>query len=544
MAGSSYVIGIDFGTGSARAVLVDAADGRLAGHAQAAYPHGVMTGTLPGGEALPPDWALQDADDYLAVTRELLTSLGERARADRAEVLAVGLDFTASTPLPARADGAPLSRLHPGAPHAYVKLWKHHAAEPWAQRLNARGGDFLRYTGGMTSCEWLPAKAGQLASEAPALWAETERFIEAGDWMVWQLTGREVRSSCQAGYKAHHVTGEGYPEALEAEAPGLRARLAEPRPIGTAAGALGGDWLRETGLPGEPVVAVATVDAHAVVPAVGVARPGALVASLGTSACHLMVDPHCHCIPGVAGVVRDGILPGYWGYECGQAGFGDLLAWFVAAFAPDEPREQAFARFREAAAALAPGESGVLALDWWHGCRTPLMNPGLSGLFVGMTLETSPAALYRALLESLCLGTRRVIDTLTGGGLAVNALLLTSGLAERNPLLVRLMADITGRSVQVPEVTEATARGAAIHALAASGAVAGFDEAVARLGARSARSHEPDPAAVAVYDELYALYGELAGQFGDGRLMARLRALQPQRQPAGGGPPAPSPEGC
>lgn len=525
MAGKRYLIGIDYGTESARGVILDADNGVLMARQGHVYAHGVMERVLPSGRTLPPQWALQDADDYLHAAADILGALARQVP-HGGEVVGIGIDCTASSPLPALADGTPLSRLYPHEPHAYVKLWKHHSAQPWAERMNATRADFLCYTGGTTSCEWLASKAAQLAHESPQLWDETERFIEAGDWIVSQLVGCEVRSNCQAGYKAHYLADEGYPEALNDLAPGLIERLGEPRRVGTVAGSLSAQWRARSGLRDEPVVAVATVDAHAVVPAVGVTQPGVMVGSLGTSACHLLLDPQCHAIPGVAGVVRDGIVPGLWGYECGQAGFGDILDWFVRSFPAAADEASSFARYNGAAASIPAGRSGLLALDWWNGCRTPLMNPDLSGLFVGLTLNTRRDEMYRALLESLCFGSRRIIETLEGGGLAIGRLVLTSGLAERNPLLMQIMADVTGREIHVPVVTEATARGAAIHAAVAAGVVTDFGEAAARLGAGEGRRYVPADRAAAVYQRLYGVYGELFDFFAEHRAMRVLGELR------------------
>lgn len=521
-----FIVGLDFGTESARGVLIDGASGDTVASLEQTYPHGVMDRHLPDGTLLPPGWALQVADDYLSVAEGILSGLADAVRSGDGFLASIGVDFTACTPLPTSEHGAPLSRAFPAEPHAYVKLWKHHAAQPWADLLNAEGGDYLRYTGGTTSCEWLLPKAAQLRDEAPDLWEQTARFIEAGDWLVWQLTGRECRSLCQAGYKAHYVDGRGYPSDLERFVPGLSRRLAEPVAVGRAAGELSAAWCDRLGLDRAPLVAVATVDAHAVVPAVGVGGPGTLVASLGTSACHLMVDARCYTIPGVAGVVRDGILPGYWGYEAGQAGFGDLLSWFVTRFPAGEDRAASFAHYNRRAATLAPGECGVIALDWINGCRTPLMNPELSGAFVGVTLESRSVDLYRALLESLCFGSRRIVETLNDGGVVVEDVVVTSGLAERAPFLVSMLANVTGRPVALPEVHEPTARGAAIHGAVAANVVPDFDAGIRAYGARRSRRVEPEAPAVAVYDRLYARYRALSDQLSGSGVMTELRALR------------------
>jgi L-ribulokinase len=463
-------------------------------------------------------------DDWLDAAEHLLARLAAAVPAG-GTVVGIGVDTTASTPLPTAADGTPLARAHPDTPHALAKLWKHHAAQPQADRLDALGGGHLARTGGRTSCEWLPAKAAELAEGAPDLWAETARFVECGDWLVWQLTGREARSACQAGYKAHRVDGA-WPAELDRLVPGLTDRLAEPLPVGTAAGPLTEAWRRRTGLPGTSTVAVATIDAHAAVPAVGVAEPGVLVGALGTSACYLLMADHLAEAPGIAGAVEDGVIPGWWGYETGQAGFGDVLDWFVRRFCADEAPETAFARLTEAATTLAPGQCGLVALDWLNGARTPFVDPELSGLLLGLTLRTTPVDIWRALLEGLCFGARRVVETMVEAGLPVDRVVLTSGLAERNPLLLRLFADIVGRPVTVPEVAEATARGAAIHGALAAGVYPDFAAATAALGPRTARTIDPDPEAAAVYDRLYAIYRAESDRFAATDTMAGLRALR------------------
>ena len=317
-----YLIGLDYGSESARGVLIDMRGGRLAGRHTHAYRRGVLSAALPGGVALPPFWALQDAADYTEAADAILSALG------RGKVIrGIGLGFTASSPLPARADGTPLSRLHPERPHAYVKLWKHAAAQPWADRITARGGPFLDDCGGRLSSNSLTAKAAELAEEAPDLWAEADRFIEAGDWLVWQLCGRECRSLAFAAFKAQYRAETGYPRGL---VPGLDSKLSLAVPVGTPAGTLSEAWRARTGILGTATVAVAVIDSHAVMPAVGAVQPGTLVGALGTSAVFLLLDDGVRPLPpGIEGVARDATLPGLRCFEAGQAGFGDTLAWFV-----------------------------------------------------------------------------------------------------------------------------------------------------------------------------------------------------------------------
>jgi L-ribulokinase len=521
---ATYLIGLDFGTESARGVLVDAASGQVvAGHVHA-YRHGVIAGRLPGGEPLGWGWALQDAADYLEAAQAILTALGRGRR-----VASVGLDFTASSPMPVGHDGRPLSEALPREPHAYVKLWKHRAAQPQAEAISARGGGFLANFGGKVSGEWLLAKASQLAEEAPSLWAATARFIEAGDWMVWQLTGRETRSLGFAAYKAQYTPEAGYPRGV---VPGLEERLTPPEPVGAAAGSLTEGWLERTGIEGPAVVAVAVIDSHALLPAVGAVGSGCLACALGTSAVYLFLSETHRPLPaGIEGVARDGSIRGLWCYEAGQAGFGDVLAWFARAFPAAADPADTFRRYNAAAAAIAPGSSRLLALDWWNGNRVPHADSTLSGLLLGLDLQTTGDQIYRALLESICFGARSILDRFEGGGLAVGRIIAASGLASSNPVLLQILADVLERAVEVPALDHATAVGAAIHGAVAAGLVSGYAEGAARFGARSARTFRPHPPHAPVYRALYREYAALAGS---AELRAAMHGLNQVRPaPAG-----------
>jgi L-ribulokinase len=511
------LIGLDFGSESARGVLLDAATGAELAHHLHPYRHGILTTALPDATPLPSGFALQVAPDYLAAAETILTRLG-RGR----DVDGIGIDFTASSPLPALADGTPLSTLHPDRPHAYVKLWKHAAAQPWAEAITAAGGPFLANFGGKLSGEWLLPKAAQVATEAPDLWAETARFIEAGDWLVWQLTGHEARSLDFAAYKAQHLPGQGYPAVI----PGLAARLAAPLPPGTAAGALTPDWSRRTGITGPARVAVAAIDSHVVLPAVGATAPGAFVGALGTSAAFLVLAAAPRPLPpGLEGAAFGAALPGLWCAEAGQAAFGDMLAWFARSFPLARDPGENFARHAAAAAAVPPGSGGLVALDWFGGNRVPHGDPALSGLLAGLTLDATPAAIYRALTEALAYGTRAILDTATDGGMPVSRVILTSGLASTSPFLVQTIADVTNRPVEIPALANATAVGAAIHGAVAAGVVPDFPAGAARFGARASRTFRPDPAAAAAYPAFYAEYCRLAADPDLARTLRTLRRL-------------------
>ncbi len=533
-----YSIGIDFGTESARAVLVDVRSGQVVDSAVHPYRHGVLHRALPTGTPLAPEWALQHPGDWLEALEVLLRQMGASGGS---EVAGVGVDFTSCTLLPVRAEGSPLAleEAFRDRPHAWPLLWKHHAAQPYADRINASGWEGLRWYGGRTSSEWLWAKVWQVLEEAPEVFAAADRFLEGGDWVVWQLVGREVRSACQAGYKAHWQPGEGYPPAevlqrLDPRLPEVLGRLGPPQPLGTPAGGLTQAWASRTGLrPGTPV-AVAVIDAHAAVPAVGVAEPGRLVAIAGTSTCHLILGEERYPVPGISGVVRDGILPGFYGYEAGQASVGDMLEWFVRTYGVPRYGDPAaaFAQLEAEAARLVPAQSGLLALDWWNGCRTPLVDADLSGVLVGLTLATEPAEMYRALLEATAFGTRLVLDTLEEGGVPIREVHACGGLASRSPLVLQLYADVTGRVLYAYQVPHASALGAAIHGAAAAGVYPDLLAATRAMGTRPVRRYAPRDEARRVYDELYTIYRDLHAALsrpeGAVKRLRRLRRAVPR----------------
>ncbi|MFI5409495.1 FGGY-family carbohydrate kinase [Kaistia sp. UC242_56] len=510
-----YLLGLDFGTESARGVRIHATTGEQEASHTHPYRHGVMTSALPDGTALPPAYALQDAADYLEAAEAILTAIGGGF-----EIAGIGIGFTASTPLPARADGTPLSALLPDEPHAFVKLWKHAAAQPYADAINAQGGRFLKNFGGRLSGEWMLAKAAQIEAEAPAIWKQADRFIEAGDWLVWQLTGLEARSLDFAAYKAQFSAESGYPNHT---VPGLADRLSPPLPVGSAAGLLAPGWHERTGIRGDAVVAVAVIDSHVVLPAVDGIAAGTLVGALGTSAAYLLLGDRAGELPdGIEGVADGAVLPDLACYEAGQAGFGDILAWYIRNFPRAETVAESFRLYDESAASLNPGQSRLMALDWWSGNRVPYADSSLSGLLVGLNLSTSSTQIYRALLEALCYGARSIFDHLAAGDLPIDRVILTSGLSRRNPLLLQIMADVLGREIEVPDIANPTAVGAAIHGAVAAGVVPDFAAGAARFGARRFDRFTPDPAATGVYASLYQQYRQLAA---DDRLRQSMRAL-------------------
>ena len=343
-----FVLGIDYGTESGRAVVVRVRDGKLMSSALVPYPDGVIDERVPGGPKLEPDWALQNPLDYFYVLEKAIPKALKEAKVKGEDVIGIGTDFTASSPLPTKADGTPLSALpkYRKTPHAYVKLWKHHAAQPEANRINEigreRNEEFIRIYGGKYSSEWFWSKLMQVADEAPAIYDAMDRFIEAADWIVWQMTGEEKRNTCTAGYKGMWVKGQGFPskEFFKALHPRLENVIAEKIgeeyfPLGAKAGGLTAHWAKKTGLQEGTPVSIGNVDAHVAVPACTVTQPGSLVMIMGTSICHMLLGTEKQMVEGMCGTVEDGIVPGLWGFEAGQSAVGDIFAWFFEHGVPD-----------------------------------------------------------------------------------------------------------------------------------------------------------------------------------------------------------------
>jgi L-ribulokinase len=516
-----YLVGLDFGTESARGVLIDVTSGDVVASHTHRYAHGTMThslGHVDRSKPSPSGWALQDAADYIDCTEIILCALARGK-----EVRGIGVGFTASSPLPALEDGTALSHRYPNEPHAYVKLWKHQAAQPWADAINAAGGAFLRNFGGRISGEWLLPKAAQLAAQAPALWNETARFIEAGDWLVWQLTGNEVRSPDMARFKAQFSDELGYPQI---DVPGFASRVRAPSRIGSSAGPLSDGWRERTGIRGEAAVSLAVIDSHVLLPAIGAVEAGTLGGAVGTSAGFMLLDDIQRAFPeGVEGVARDAALPDLWCYEAGQAGFGDLLAWLASVAPIAADTNDNFTAYNAAAAGLRAGQTGLLALDWWNGCRVPFSDPLLSGMIVGLRLRTTPVDIYRALLEALCFGSRTIVERMQASGAPVKRIVIASGLSRNNPLLMQIMADVLGQKIEVPNLAHITAVGAAIHGAVAGGMVANFAEGATRFGAREYTAYRPSPEGAKVYEELYGHYRKLTHDHGLHQTMHRLAAL-------------------
>jgi L-ribulokinase len=553
MSKRKYTIGVDYGTESGRAVLVDVSNGKELATAVYPYKNRVIDEFLPGTKIrLEPDWALQDPEDYVRALKSTIPAILKQTKIDPADVIGIGIDFTACTMLPVTADGTPLCTLPEFRrnPHAWVKLWKHHAAQPEADKINATarklGQAWLNRYGGKISSEWFFAKTLQILDEAPETYAAADRLLEAADWIVWQLTGIETRNSCTAGYKALWSKREGFPsnQYFAALDPRLEhvvdAKMSRRiSPIGDRAGELTPQAARWTGLVPGTAVAIANVDAHVSVPAATVVEPGRMVMIMGTSTCHMVLGREEHLVPGICGYVEDGIIPGFFGYEAGQSCVGDHFAWFVDNAVP--PEYHALAKKRKAdlhavleaeAAKLKPGESGLLALDWWNGNRSTLVDVDLTGLLLGATLATKAPEIYRALIEATAFGTRVIVEALSKNGVPVNELVACGGLPEKNKLLMQIYADVTGCEFKVTASKQTPALGSAMFGAVAAGRKAGGYDSIVDAAKTMARlkkeTFKPIAANQQVYEKLYAEYVTLYDYFGRGAndAMKRLKQLK------------------
>ncbi|MFH1184541.1 MAG: ribulokinase [Chloroflexota bacterium] len=556
MSARRYALGIDFGTESGRAVLVDVSNGDELATSIYEYSNGVIDEKLPGTNiSLEPDWALQDPQDYIRTFQNAVPAVLKSSGVEAADVIGIGIDFTACTMLPVKADGTPLCTLPEFRehPHAWVKLWKHHAAQPEADQINegARrmGETWLDRYGGKISSEWFFSKTLQILNEAPEIYAAADRLIEAADWVVWQLTGVETRNACTAGYKAIWSKREGFPakEFLAALHPQLASVIDDKmsrdiRPVGQRAGGLTPQAAQWTGLKPGTAVAIANVDAHVAVPAATVTEPGRMVMIMGTSTCDMVLGTEEHMVPGMCGYVEDGIIPGFYGYEAGQSCVGDHFAWFMQRCVPAAYDEEAKERgldlhqlFEERAARLKPGESGLLALDWWNGNRSILVDVDLTGLLIGATLATKPEEMYRALIEATAYGKRIIIEAFQRNGVPIHELIACGGLPERNKLLMQIYADVIGLPIRLSASRQTPALGSAMFGAVAAGSKAGgwdsiYDAARAMAHLKDEK-YIPIPGNQAIYEKLYAEYVLLHDYFGRGAndVMKRLKQIKTEQ---------------
>ncbi|MFB3881884.1 MAG: ribulokinase [Armatimonadota bacterium] len=532
---AKYAIGLDYGTNSVRTLIVNIANGGEVATSVWTYEHGTE-GVILSND---PNLARQHPADYLkgfeTTVKQALAQARRRVKTFRPDqIIGIGVDTTGSTPLPVDEKGEPLAFRKQFAkdPAAMAWLWKDHTGVAEAEEITALAAkmrpQYLGKCGGTYSSEWFFSKILHCLRTSPKVFDAAHTWVEIADWIPAALTGTESPSKltvgiCAAGHKAmYNDAWGGYPDAqflgkLDPKLGKLRARL-KPKAynISKAVGRLTPAWARKTGLPAGIPVAVGAFDAHLGAVGAGIA-PGTLVKIIGTSTCDMMVSPlksKLPDIPGLCGIVPESILPGYYGLEAGQSAVGDIFNWFVNYVQPGGPKAGSHEELTAAAAKLKPGESGLLALDWNNGNRTILVDQRLTGLLLGQTLYTRPGEIYRALIEATAFGALAIMNRFEEYGVKVQQVINCGGIAEKNPLVMQIYADVTGRPMKISRSAQTPALGAAMAGAVVAGHFPSFAAAQKAMSGLKAKVYRPNKQAHAVYRELYALYKQLHDAFG------------------------------
>ncbi|MDR1555810.1 MAG: ribulokinase [Tannerellaceae bacterium] len=546
-----YVIGLDYGTDSCRAIIADAADGRELVSAVEYYPRWAAGKYCDPGK----NQYRQHPSDYIEVMESCIRRLLSESPAGVAENIAgIAFDTTGSTPALTDSEGTPLALLPELAenPHAMFVLWKDHTAVQEAAEINKLAKeweiDYTAYEGGIYSSEWVWAKMLHVVRADEAVRKKAYAWIEHCDWMPALLTGNTKpetlrRSRCAAGHKAlWHESWNGLPSdaflsALDPLLSGFRDHLfSETWPSDTPAGRLTQEWAQRLGLSTDVVVGVGAFDCH--FGAVGAQiRPGAFVRVIGTSTCDVMVVPHeeigDRLIPGICGQVDGSVIPGMVGLEAGQSGFGDIYAWFrrvlewpvhriIAASnllseetkrsLIDETVEQIIPLLSEEAAKIPVGESLIVATDWMNGRRTPDANQLLKGSITGLTLGSTAPRIFRALVEATAFGSKAIVDRFTEHGIEIREVIGIGGISLKSPFVMQTLADVLGMPIKVARVEQACAFGAVMFAAVVAGVYQTIEEAQEAMGQGFASEYIPDPANHRLYMELYGKY-QAIGKF-------------------------------
>lgn len=556
-----YVVGLDYGTLSARAVLVSVRDGKVAAESIYPYPHGILDtipeltsnskgSTLEGKTPLrlPVDYALQEIDDYVNGMYYTIREVVEKSGCQAENVIGIGIDATSSTFLPLLPNGEPLCKIQQFCenPHAYLKLWKHHGAQVQADRItalaNERKEKFMMRCGGKVNAEWMLPKLMEIVEKAPDVYEAADNFMEISDYLVYLLTGEITRCMCHAGYKLLWNEKDGYPSEdflweLHPQLSSLKEKLkGRPLQVGECAGRLTEEAANRLGLKKGTAVAASLIDAHVAVPSVGIDGPDKALMILGTSCCMLLCSEKLSYIKGISGCVKDAVIPGFYAYEAGQSAVGDLFEWFVQNCVPGSYEKEASDRtisvhmlLSEKAAALKPGESGLIALDWWNGNRSCLADAKLSGMLLGLTLRTKPEEIYRALLEATAFGMRAIFEEFEKGGVMTRELYACGGIVGKNPFMMQIYADVLGKTIYTASTDQGSAFGASVYAAVAAGRQTGgygsIKEAARAMGKKGEVKYEPIPQNTEVYHRLYKEYKILHDYFGTGgnEVMHRMR---------------------
>ncbi|MFT4217167.1 MAG: ribulokinase [Micropruina sp.] len=549
MSDEKYVCGIDYGTLSGRAIIVRVSDGKEMGTAVHEYRHAVMDRVLSAhkDEPLPPEFALQYPEDYIEVLKIAIPEAIRNSGVKPEDIVGVGTDFTSATVMPTDENGWPLCQRQEYAdrPHAYVKLWKHHGGQAEADQIievaRKRGESWLPRYGDTLSSEFMLPKLLETFHKDREIYDKMVYFVDAVDWIVWQLTGNYVRSAGATGYKALYQDGK-FPSRdffadLDPEFAGALDKLEAPvGQLGDKAGEITEEAAAWTGLKAGTPVSVGNIDAHVATPAVQGVENGQLTASLGTSAVYVVSGPELREVPGMFGVVDGGLVKGAWGFEAGQSAVGDIFAWFVKNCVPPSYHDEAAGRgislhqlLTEKAEKQNIGEHGLVAIDWHNGNRSILVDTNLSGLILGQTLTTTPEDQYRALLEATAFGFRTIIESFTSNGVEITEVIAAGGLLK-NKFLMQMYSDVTRKPLSVADTGYAGSLGSAIHGAVAAGVYPNVHAAAAAMGKKIPNVYTPNEEASVQYDKLYAEYKELHDYFGRGgnKVMYRLKDIKRQ----------------
>ena len=526
-----YTIGVDFGTQSVRSALIDIDTGKEVLTSIYNYKNGIIDDHLPGSnKKLPIDSALQNPSDYedgiIYTIKEILL----KTKINPNVVIGLGIDFTSCTMIPIKENSTPLCFLEKYIKdyNSWPKLWKDHSAQDYALKINniakERGEKFLSRYGGKISSEWMIPKIMQIAEQSPDIYDSTDYFIEGGDWMVFRLTGNLTRNISSLGYKA--IWDGTFPsveffKSLNPKLENINDKLSgRVLKLGKVAGYLNQTYQKKLNLPRIPV-ASANIDAHVAVPAATVADPNKMVMVMGTSTCHMVMDENFIEVPGVRGIVKDGIISGYYGYEAGQVSVGDTFEWFIKNSVPKSYYDEAARNGKtihdlltEKASTLKTGQSGLLCLDWLNGNRSVLMDGDLSGMILGIKLSTKPEEIYRALIEATAFGTRKIIETFKDSGVRIDSLYACGGLAQKNEMLMQIYSDITEMSISVARSTHTSCLGSAMHAAVAAKYYEDIKEAASKMAHIKDKRFYPNKKNIEIYNKLYKQYKKLHDYFG------------------------------
>jgi len=547
---AKYAIGLDYGTLSLRALLIDISDGKEIATSVFEYPHGVIDNKL-NDIKLPNQFALQDPQDYLDGLVYTIKEVIKDGGVNSDDIVGLGVDFTSSTILPVTSDGTPLclKSEYKNRPHAYVKLWKHHGANSQASHIDeviaSRNEKWIELYGGKTSSEFMFPKILETLENDEDIYNNAAYFLEALDWITWQLTGIQVRSSCGAGYKAFYRHDLGYPskEFFKAVNPRLENVVADKLnapiyPVGKKIGNVNEKFSKLTGLSTNCVVATGIIDAHSSLLGAGINTTDTLMIIVGTSSCHMMLSNNEIGIKGVGGLVLDGIVPGYFGYEAGQCCVGDHFDWFAKNCVPQNYIAEANDKnisihklLREKLKDYKTGSSGLLALDWFNGVRSPLMDFDLNGLILGLNLNSRPEEIYLSLIEATAYGTRVIIDSFLDAGIKIKEIVLSGGIPKKDQLLVQVYADVCRLPIRICASSQASALGAAILGVnAADHSVTGYkniEEIISNIGKVNDEVIWPIQDNSLIYDDIYTEYKKLSNYFNkENNVMKKLNNLK------------------